>query len=32
MVDVYWDGGTVVMFADDIQKRGEQVVEADASN
>jgi hypothetical protein len=30
MVDVYWDGGTVVMFADDIQKRGEQVAEAES--
>ena len=32
MLDVYWDGCTVVMFADDIQKRSEQVAEADASN
>ena len=30
MVDVNWGGHKMVMFADDIQKRGEQV--ADASN
>ena len=24
MLDVYWDGRTLVMFADDIQHRGEQ--------
>lgn len=32
MVDVYWNGCRIVMFADDILKRGEQVAEADALN
>ena len=32
MVDVRWDGRKLVMFADDIEKHGEQVAEADDSN
>jgi hypothetical protein len=30
MLDVHWEGCTLVMFADDIQHRGEQVSEASA--
>ena len=30
MLDVYWEGCALVMFADDIEHRGEQVSEASA--
>jgi len=30
MVDVYWDGRNMVMFAEDLQKRGELISEASA--
>ena len=30
MVDVFWDGQHIVMFASDIQTRGEQVLVASA--
>ena len=32
MVDVRWDGRKLEMFADDIEKCGVQVADADASN
>jgi len=31
MVDVSWDGHQIVMFADDVQKRGEQVCRKDGA-
>ena len=31
MVDVLWEGQTVVMFAEDVQKRGEEITTKAAS-